>query len=120
MDAQLLSAAAPAGGSGWSPSPEISGLTADSREVRPGYLFAALPGSKLDGRRFIVDAMSRGAAAVLTDDPSGLDALRGGDEPVAIVTDPNPRRRLALMAARFHAPQPRTIAAITGTSGKTS
>src|SRR3954462_2932178 len=120
MDSELLSAAAPAGGSGRSPSPDISGLTADSREVRPGYLFAALPGVKLDGRRFIADAESRGAAAILTDDASGLDALRHGEQPIAIVTDANPRRRLALMAARFHAPQPRTIAAITGTSGKTS
>jgi UDP-N-acetylmuramoyl-L-alanyl-D-glutamate--2,6-diaminopimelate ligase len=120
MESDLLSAAASAGGAGGSPSPDISGLTADSRDVRPGYLFAALPGVKLDGRRFIADAVSRGAAAILTDDASGLDALRHGDQPVAIVTDANPRRRLALMAARFHAPQPRTIAAITGTSGKTS
>jgi UDP-N-acetylmuramoyl-L-alanyl-D-glutamate--2,6-diaminopimelate ligase len=120
MDPELLSAAAPAGGSGGSPSPEISGLTADSREVRPGYLFAALPGVKLDGRRFIDDAVARGAVAVLTGDASGLDALRSGETPVAVVTDANPRRRLALMAARFHAPQPHTIAAITGTSGKTS
>src|SRR5437868_8363822 len=110
MDGKLLSAAAPAGGSGGSPSPEISGLTADSREVRPGYLFAALPGIKLDGRRFIADAVARGAAAILIDDSSGLDALERGEKPVAIVTDANPRRRLALMAARFHAPQPRTIA----------
>jgi UDP-N-acetylmuramoyl-L-alanyl-D-glutamate--2,6-diaminopimelate ligase len=120
MESDLLSAAAPAGGSGGSPSPDISGLTADSRDVRPGYLFAALPGVKLDGRRFIADAVSRGAAAILTDDANGLDALRHGDRPIAIITDANPRRRLALMAARFHAPQPRTIAAITGTSGKTS
>src|SRR4051812_28554739 len=98
MDRDLLSAAAPAGGSGGSPSPEISGLTADSRDVRPGYLFAALPGIKLDGRRFIEDAVARGAAAILTADASGLAALRSGDQPVAIVTDANPRRRLALMA----------------------
>src|SRR6266481_5274488 len=120
MESELLSAAAPAGGSGGSPSPDIAGLTADSREVRPGYLFAALSGSKLDGRRFIDDAVARGAVAILTDDARGLDDLCSFGQPVAIVTDANPRRRLALMAARFHAPQPRTIAAITGTSGKTS
>jgi UDP-N-acetylmuramoyl-L-alanyl-D-glutamate--2,6-diaminopimelate ligase len=120
MDSDLLSAAAPAGGSEGSPSPEISGLTADSREVRPGYLFAALAGARLDGRRFIDDAVARGAVAVLTDDSRGLDALRSGRNAVAILTDANPRRRLALMAARFHAPQPHTIAAVTGTSGKTS
>src|SRR5260221_12705635 len=112
MESELLAAAAPAGASGGSPSPEISGLTADSREVRSGYLFAALPGGKLDGRRFIDDAVARGAVAVLTDDARGLDALRRAESPVAVVTDANPRRRLALMAARFHAPQPRTIAAI--------
>src|SRR6266404_8294836 len=120
MESELLAAAAPAGASGGSPSPEISGLTADSREVRPGYLFAALPGGKLDGRRFIEDAVRRGAAAVLTDDAQGLDALQTRQPPVVVVADPNPRRRLALMAARFHAPQPRTVAAVTGTSGKTS
>jgi UDP-N-acetylmuramoyl-L-alanyl-D-glutamate--2,6-diaminopimelate ligase len=120
MDSELRSAAAPADGSGGSPSPEISGLTADSREVRPGYLFAALPGAKLDGRRFIDDAVARGAVAILTDDSRDLDVLRSGRNAIAIVTDANPRRRLALMAARYHAPQPGTVAAITGTSGKTS
>ena len=44
---------------------EITGLTADSREVRPGYLFAALPGVQDDGARFIADAIKRGAAAIL-------------------------------------------------------
>jgi UDP-N-acetylmuramoyl-L-alanyl-D-glutamate--2,6-diaminopimelate ligase len=120
MDPELLSSAAPAGGLRGSPIAEISGLTSDSREVRPGYLFAALPGNKLDGRRFIADAVTRGAVAILTDDAHGLETLRTDRNPVAIVTDANPRRRLALMAARFHAPQPRIIAAITGTSGKTS
>jgi UDP-N-acetylmuramoyl-L-alanyl-D-glutamate--2,6-diaminopimelate ligase len=102
--------------------PEILGITADSREVKPGYLFAALPGSKLDGRRFIEDAVAKGAAAILTDGPPGIAAREtfSQRQPVLIVTDPNPRRRLALMAARFHAPQPRTIVAVTGTNGKTS
>ncbi|MBU2091034.1 MAG: hypothetical protein KKB63_10790, partial [Alphaproteobacteria bacterium] len=44
---------------------DIEGLTADSRQVRPGYLFAALPGAKADGRAFIADAIGRGARAVL-------------------------------------------------------
>ncbi|HEY0834797.1 MAG TPA: Mur ligase domain-containing protein, partial [Azospirillum sp.] len=44
---------------------EVTGLTADSRAVRPGFLFAALPGSKVDGRAFVADALARGAAAVL-------------------------------------------------------
>jgi UDP-N-acetylmuramoyl-L-alanyl-D-glutamate--2,6-diaminopimelate ligase len=101
--------------------PEILGLTADSRAVRPGYLFAALPGTKLDGTRFIDDAVARGAVAILRGGPAGFAALDPARQPpVVVVSDPNPRRRLALMAARFHAPQPRTIAAVTGTNGKTS
>src|SRR6478752_6205790 len=100
----MISSVMPASSAPAGPIPDISGLTADSRQVRPGYLFAALPGAKLDGRRFVEDAVTRGAVAVLTDDARGLDALR----------------RLAMMAARFHAPQPRTVAAVTGTSGKTS
>src|SRR5260221_5211569 len=120
MDAELPSAAAPDGGLRGSPIPDISGLSADSRAVRPGYLFAALPGSKLDGRRFIDDAVTRGASAILTDDADDLAALRTRQPPVAVVIDANPRRRLALMAARFYSKQPPTVAAITGTSGKTS
>ena len=116
----MISSVMPGGSAPAGPIPDISGLTADSRQVRPGYLFAALPGVKLDGRRFIEDAVRRGAAAVLTDDAQGLDALQTRRPPVVVVADPNPRRRLALMAARFHAPQPRTVAAVTGTSGKTS
>src|SRR5260370_39177532 len=107
MDAELLSAAAPDGGVRGSPIPDISGLTADSRAVRPGYLFAALPGSKLDGRRFIDDAVTRGASAILTDDDADLAALRTRQPPVAVVIDANPRRRLPLIAARLYAKQPR-------------
>jgi UDP-N-acetylmuramoyl-L-alanyl-D-glutamate--2,6-diaminopimelate ligase len=96
---------------------DIRGLTADSREVRPGYLFAALPGSRTDGARFIADAVARGAVAVLADQAARPEstALK-----VPIIADENPRRRFALMAARFYGRQPHTIAAVTGTSGKTS
>ena len=94
---------------------DITGLTSDSREVRPGFLFAALAGSHTDGRGFIADAIARGAVAVLVAAGTALDQL-----PVPVIADTNPRRRLALMAARFHAPQPKNIAAITGTNGKTS
>lgn len=96
--------------------PMVAGLTADSRCVQPGYLFAALPGSKLDGRRFIPDALARGCAAVLavpgTQLPEGASAI--------LIEDPAPRRRLALMAAAFCGPQPETMVAVTGTNGKTS
>jgi UDP-N-acetylmuramoyl-L-alanyl-D-glutamate--2,6-diaminopimelate ligase len=95
--------------------PEILGLTSDSRDVKPGYLFAALSGGRDSGRRYLDDALARGAAAVLTD-PAPLDRPVS----VPVIADPNPRRRLARMAARFYAPQPSTIAAVTGTNGKTS
>ena len=91
---------------------DIVGLTSDSRQVQPGFLFAAIPGTAADGARFIPDAISRGAVAVLA--PPGIDAG------VSIVHDSNPRRRYALMAARFYGRQPSSIAAITGTNGKTS
>ncbi|MEE9318212.1 MAG: UDP-N-acetylmuramoyl-L-alanyl-D-glutamate--2,6-diaminopimelate ligase [Rhodospirillales bacterium] len=98
---------------------EITGLTCDSRQVEPGFLFAALPGVQLDGRQFIPDALSHGAAAVLA--PTGTeleDVIETG--PVPLMTAQNPRRQYALMAANFFQAQPDTIAAVTGTNGKTS
>ena len=100
--------------------PEITGLSADSRTVRPGFLFAALPGKRLDGRIFAAEAVSRGAVAILTDDANALDLPAERRERVAILVDPSPHRRLALLAARFYSRQPRTIVAVTGTNGKTS
>ncbi len=94
----------------------ISGLTADSREARPGYLFAALNGVKTDGARFIADAVARGASAILAGDAVAVEA----DGRIPVIRDANPRRRLALMAARFHGRQPEIAVAITGTNGKTS
>ena len=98
--------------------PDIAGLTADSREVRPGYLFAALPGAQLDGRSFIADAVAKGAAAVLT--TADIDLPELPSSAVPLIRDDRPRRRLALMAAKFFAPQPETVVAVTGTNGKTS
>lgn len=96
---------------------DIRGLASDSRDVRPGYLFAALVGTRARGTDFIPDAVARGAAAVLA--PEGTDPDAAGPR-ARLVTDPNPRRRLALMAARFHSPQPEVVACVTGTNGKTS
>src|SRR5688500_7775632 len=93
----------------------IEGLTADSRSVRPGTIFAAIAGSKADGTRFIPQAVEAGAAAVLT----GTSAPRG-DLPVPVIRSADPRRSLALAAARFSADQPETVVAVTGTNGKTS
>jgi UDP-N-acetylmuramoyl-L-alanyl-D-glutamate--2,6-diaminopimelate ligase len=95
---------------------DIQGVTSDSRAVRPGFLFAALPGSATDGRRFIPEAVARGAVAVLT--PSGDDAI--SIEGVCSIPDRNPRHRLARMAAKFYGAQPAFIVAVTGTNGKTS
>ena len=93
----------------------ITGLAADSREVKPGYLFAALPGVKTDGARFIDDAIKRGAAAVLI-----AQGMKPATTSAAIIEDSDPRRRLALIAARFFDRQPKTVVAVTGTNGKTS
>ncbi len=100
----------------------IRGLTCDSRRVEPGFLFAALPGTRTDGRAFIEDALVRGAAAVLAPPGTeiGLDRAASGRAPVAVIVDANPRRRFALMAARFFGRQPKVVAAVTGTNGKSS
>ena len=98
---------------------DVAGLTSNSRAVEDGFLFAALPGSERDGRDFIGDAVARGASVVLapagTRLPEGLDPAR-----VFLVTDNNPRQRLARLAARFYGDQPATAVAVTGTNGKTS
>jgi UDP-N-acetylmuramoyl-L-alanyl-D-glutamate--2,6-diaminopimelate ligase len=95
---------------------EIGGITADSREVRPGWLFAALPGAKADGTRFVPEAVARGAAAILVGRGTGVAVPEGA----AVLSAAEPRQALALMAARFYPDQPGTIVAVTGTSGKTS
>jgi UDP-N-acetylmuramoyl-L-alanyl-D-glutamate--2,6-diaminopimelate ligase len=99
----------------------LAGIAADSRRVRPGFLFAALPGlgpaARADGRAFIADAVANGAAAILA--PAGT-AWPPGVPPRPLIEDPEPRRRLAELAAAFAGPAPKTIAAVTGTNGKTS
>ena len=99
------------------PDTDIAGLACDSREVRPGFLFAALPGARTDGARFIDDAIRRGARAVLGP-PAEAARARAGR--IAFIADADPRRRYALMAARFFPAQPATLVAVTGTNGKTS
>jgi UDP-N-acetylmuramoyl-L-alanyl-D-glutamate--2,6-diaminopimelate ligase len=93
--------------------PQIEGVTADSRKVRPGWLFAALPGAKVDGRSFAPRAVEQGAVAVLAGrEIEGLSA--------ATVIASDPRRVYALAAAAFWGQQPATCVAVTGTNGKTS
>jgi len=93
------------------PDVEITGLTADSRRVKPGYLFAALEGVAQDGRAYIDQAIAAGAAAILTDE-------RPGEWSVPTVKSPYPRIDLATAAAAFYPNQPAVIAAVTGTNGK--
>jgi UDP-N-acetylmuramoyl-L-alanyl-D-glutamate--2,6-diaminopimelate ligase len=96
---------------------DIAGVTADSRHVVPGDLFAALPGSHADGRSFIADAVERGAIAILA--PPGT-SWPPGVPPRPIIFDPEPRQCLARIAAVLAGPQPATVVAVTGTNGKTS
>jgi UDP-N-acetylmuramoyl-L-alanyl-D-glutamate--2,6-diaminopimelate ligase len=96
---------------------EFSGITADSRAVKPGYVFAALPGAKADGRAFIAEAVARGAVAVLA--PEGT-VWPAGVPTRPLVTDAAPRARLAKLAVELAGKLPAHIAAVTGTNGKTS
>src|SRR5689334_13290491 len=93
---------------------EITGLSTDSRAVNKGDLFFALAGTKANGISFIEPAIAAGAVAIAGDHPPP-----GGCR-VPFVATSNPRRALALAAAKFYPRQPETIAAVTGTSGKTS
>ena len=94
--------------------PLITGVTADSRKVAPGALFVALPGTAADGRAFIPQALSQGAAAVLA--PADTDSALA---PV-LVTSGDVRRAYAIAARSFYGAQPATCVAVTGTNGKTS
>jgi len=93
---------------------EITGLTADSRRVRPGYVFAALKGETAHGRDFVEDAITRGAVAVL----SGGDLL--SPPRAAHVIAAEPRLAFAKAASAFYPTRPGTIVAVTGTNGKSS
>ncbi|MEL6210105.1 MAG: Mur ligase family protein, partial [Pseudomonadota bacterium] len=99
----------------------ITGLALDSREVKPGTLFAALPGTKVHGGEFIQYALRMGAAAVLTDRQGAAIAreeLDAAGVPAIIAEDP--RQTLAYAAALWFGLQPDAVVAVTGTNGKTS
>ncbi|MFY9599869.1 MAG: Mur ligase family protein, partial [Pseudolabrys sp.] len=94
---------------------EATGVTADSRKVKPGVLFVAIAGAKADGAHFAKQAINAGAAAVAAEQrPAELS------DAVAFIRVKNSRRALALVAAKIFSRQPETIVAVTGTSGKTS
>jgi UDP-N-acetylmuramoyl-L-alanyl-D-glutamate--2,6-diaminopimelate ligase len=93
---------------------EITGLTADSRQVRPGFLFAALKGVAAHGGDFVAQAEANGAAAVL----SGGDLASSAGLPEIVA--PDPRAAFAAAASAFYPLRPATIVAVTGTNGKSS
>jgi UDP-N-acetylmuramoyl-L-alanyl-D-glutamate--2,6-diaminopimelate ligase len=94
---------------------DITGIAADSRKVKAGFLFFAIAGARADGAHFARAAAAAGAVAVAAEQrPDGLLAE------VVFVPVANARRALALAAAKFFTRQPGIIAAVTGTSGKTS
>jgi UDP-N-acetylmuramoyl-L-alanyl-D-glutamate--2,6-diaminopimelate ligase len=94
---------------------EIAGITSDSRKVKPGFMFVAIAGAKADGAHFAKQAAAAGCVAVAAEQrPDGIPAN------VAFVPVRDARRSLALAASKYFPRQPETIAAVTGTSGKTS
>jgi UDP-N-acetylmuramoyl-L-alanyl-D-glutamate--2,6-diaminopimelate ligase len=101
--------------------PQLFGLTLDSRAVRPGFLFAAMPGSHVHGAAYIAKALELGAAAILTDAAGAAlaaEALAGAQAALIVASDP--REALARAAALWFGAQPATMVAVTGTNGKTS
>jgi UDP-N-acetylmuramoyl-L-alanyl-D-glutamate--2,6-diaminopimelate ligase len=94
---------------------DVTGIASDSRKIRRGDLFVAIPGSRADGLSFVPAALANGAVAVMAERlPEDLPT------DIAVVRTDNVRRALARVAARLYPRQPKTIAAVTGTSGKTS
>jgi UDP-N-acetylmuramoyl-L-alanyl-D-glutamate--2,6-diaminopimelate ligase len=99
----------------------VTGVAIDSRKVRTGTLFAALPGTQVHGARFVGGAIADGAAAILTDREGAAlaaEALSGAD--VALIVAEDARATLAHAAALWFGPGPETLVAVTGTNGKTS
>jgi UDP-N-acetylmuramoyl-L-alanyl-D-glutamate--2,6-diaminopimelate ligase len=93
----------------------VTGLASDSRRVKPGDLFFALSGARADGAKFVPEAIAKGARAVVVEPGMAPEGWH-----VPIIGTGNPRRALAIAAARFHGRQPRHCVAVTGTNGKTS
>ncbi len=100
---------------------DISGLAVDNRDVREGFLFAALPGSKVHGAKFISAALEAGAAAILTDaEGARLAQDTLAQSSAALIVAEEPRQALAFAAALWFGAQPEAMIAVTGTNGKTS
>lgn len=97
---------------GSGPAIEVSGVSSDSRAIGPSEAFFALPGTRVHGNAFAAGAVAKGAVAIVTDTPL--------DTPVPVIVVADVRSAYARAAARLHVPQPRVLAAVTGTNGKTS
>ena len=100
--------------SGGRTSVDVTGVTQDSRKVKPGDLFVAVPGAKEDGAQFVGEAVSRGAVAVVSE--------KAVSSQVPFFKVSNARKALALIAANFHGrpAEQLSLLAVTGTNGKTT
>ena len=92
----------------------INGVTCDSREVKPGYIFVAIQGEKNRGEDFVYEAISNGASAIVTSENSELIL------DIPLIKDENPRRYLSHISSIIYKNSPEIVCAITGTNGKTS
>jgi UDP-N-acetylmuramoyl-L-alanyl-D-glutamate--2,6-diaminopimelate ligase len=94
---------------------DVTGLSADSKQVKPGDLYVAIPGTKVDGHQFVQEALKNGAVAVLAE-----RALPGVTAPVFVT--PSTRKGLSLVAGNFHGNPARELVllGVTGTNGKTT
>lgn len=100
---------------------QITGLSVDSRKVKPGHLFAALPGAQVHGAEFISYALRMGAVAVLTDRAGAAMAQADlAEAAAAVIIAEDPRQALSYACALWFGEQPETVVAVTGTNGKTS
>lgn len=100
---------------------QITGLAVDSREVKPGFLFAALPGAKVHGGEFIQYALRMKAGAILTDaEGARIAAAELAASDAALIVAQDPRQALAQTASLWFGAHPATVVAVTGTNGKTS
>lgn len=102
------------------PEIEITGITANSANVKDGYIFFALKGEKTDGANFIPNAVKNGASVIISDDLINPATTNHQPPSTIHLTTPNPRLAFARIAANFYGQQPEHLVAITGTDGKTS
>lgn len=98
------------------PSIMITGITSDSRKVKPGFVFFVLRGAKTDGKEFAEAAINAGAIVIICEE----DVFLNVPEKIIVIRANNSRLLFAQMAARFYEQQPKHMVAVTGTNGKTS